>query len=295
MATTEHVEAVRAFNRFYTAKIGLTRGTYARPLPEVRVMYELAHGTEEVAELRTALDIDPGQLSRVLAKLEEQGLITKAPSPLDARRHLVRLTEAGEARFAEMDQDSADAIGTVLDDLGDAAAVVAAMQRLQHTIEPQGTLTLREFGPGDFGWLVHRHGVLYAREFGWDQSFERLVAKIAAEFDPDTDRAWLATIDGDPMGAIMCVRLDATTAKLRTLLVEPKARGKGVGKALVDQVIRHATDSGYTTLTLWTQSHLHAAIRIYESRGFTLDKAWPDPAFGKDDLVSQTWSLTLKP
>ena len=295
MAMTEHVESVRAFNRFYTAKMGLTRGTYARPLPEVRVMYELAHGTEEVAELKQALEIDPGQLSRVLAKLEDQGLIIKGPSPLDARRQVARLTEAGRERFAAMDKDSADAIGAVLDGLGDGAAVVGAMAQLKRAIEPEGTLTLREFEPGDLGWMVQRHGALYAREYGWDQSFERLVARIAADFDPTTDRGWVAEIDGEPMGAIMCVRLDETTAKLRTLLVEPKARGKGVGKALVDQVIRHARASGYTTLKLWTQNHLHAAIRIYESRGFVLEREWPDPAFGKDDLVSQTWSLTLKP
>jgi len=162
-------------------------------------------------------------------------------------------------------------------------------------MEPTGTLTLREFEPGDLGWMVQRHGALYTREFGWDQSFERLVARIASDFDPTTDRGWVAEIDGQPMGAIMCVRLDETTAKLRTLLVEPKARGKGVGKALVDQVIRHARADGYATLKLWTQSHLHAAIRIYESRGFVLEREWPEPAFGKDDLVSQTWSLTLKP
>jgi DNA-binding MarR family transcriptional regulator/GNAT superfamily N-acetyltransferase len=295
MAMTEHIEAVRAFNRFYTAKLGLTRGTYARPLPEVRVMYELAHGIEEVAELKQALEIDPGQLSRVLTKLEDQGLITKTPSALDARRQRVRLTDAGTARFAEMDRASADAVEAVLDGLGDAAAVVTAMAQLKTAIEPEGTLTLREFEPGDLGWMVQRHGVLYAREYGWDQSFERLVARIASDFDPTTDRGWVAEIDNDRVGAIMCVRVDESTAKLRTLLVEPKARGKGVGKALVDQVIRHARTSGYTTLTLWTQSHLHAAIRIYESRGFQLREEWPEPAFGKDDLVSQTWSLTLKP
>lgn len=294
MAMTEHVAAVRAFNRFYTAKMGLTRGTYARPLPEVRVMYELAHGTEEVAELKQALDIDAGQLSRIISRLEEQGLASREPSPLDARRQHVRLTDAGKARFAAMDKDSADAIGAVLDDFGDAAAVIAAMAQLKSAIEPEGTLTLREFEPGDLGWMVQRHGALYAREYGWDQSFERLVARIASDFDPTTDRGWVAEIDNHKVGAIMCVRVDESTAKLRTLLVEPKARGRGVGKALVDQVIRHARTSGYTTLTLWTQSHLHAAIRIYESRGFQLQEEWPDPAFGKDDLVSQTWSLTLK-
>ena len=230
MAMTEHVEAVRAFNRFYTARMGLTRGTYARPLPEVRVMYELAHGTEEVAELARALEIDAGQLSRVLSRARGAGTghAANPPRSMPAGSWCGSPRRA-EERFAEMDEDSADAIGAVLDDLGDAAAVVAAMTQLKRAIEPEGTLTLREFEPGDLGWMVQRHGALYAREYGWDQSFERLVARIAADFDPTTDRGWVAEIDGDKVGTIMCVHQDETTAKLRTLLVEPKARGRGVG------------------------------------------------------------------
>lgn len=294
MATTEHVEAVRAFNRFYTAKMGLTRGSYARPLPEVRVMYELAHGTEEVAALRDALQIDPGQLSRVLTKLEEQGLVSREPSPHDARRQLVRLTETGKQRFAAMDKDSADAIGVVLDALGDSSAVIAAMAGLRAAIQPEGTLTLRGPDLGDLGWIVERHAVLYGREYGYDQSFERLVAQIMADFDPRTDRAWIAELDGTRVGAILYVSIDDDTAKLRTLLVEPSGRGKGVGKALVNAVIRHATQQGQATLTLYTNAHLHAARHIYERAGFTLTHEEPERAYGHDH-VAQTWSLTLNP
>jgi len=294
MATTNHVEAVRDFNRFYTARMGLTRGSYARPLPEIRVLYELSHGTTEVADLRQALEIDPGQLSRVLSKLEEQGLATRAASPVDARKQVVTLTEAGAARFAEMDTESAEEVAAVLEALPDADEVVQAMQTLKAAIEPQGTLTLRDLEPGDLGWLVQRHGELYAREFGYDQTFERLVAQIAADYDPATDRAWVAEIGGTKVGAILCVRGDDTTAKLRTLLVEPKARGRGVGGTLVDQVIRYATTHGYATLTLYTNDNLHSARRLYERAGFTLTHEQPEHAYGHDH-VAQTWSLTLKP
>ncbi|MDA0181413.1 helix-turn-helix domain-containing GNAT family N-acetyltransferase [Solirubrobacter phytolaccae] len=294
MATTDHVEAVRDFNRFYTARMGLTRGSYARPLPEIRVLYELSQGTTEVAELRKALEIDPGQLSRVISKLEEQGLARKATSPLDARKQTVTLTEAGAERFAQMDAESADTLQAVLDELPDADEVVQAMRSLKAAIEPQGTLTLRDLEPGDLGWLVQRHGELYAREFGYDQSFERLVAKIAADFNPDTDRAWVAEIGGTKVGAILCVHHDDTTARLRTLLVEPKARGRGVGNTLVDTVIRHARASGYATLTLYTNDNLHPARRLYERAGFTLTEATPERAYGHEH-VAQTWSLTLRP
>jgi len=157
-----------------------------------------------------------------------------------------------------------------------------------------GQLTLRGLEPGDLGWLVERHGVLYAREYRWDESFERLVARIAADFTPRTDRMWGAEIGGERVGAVLCVHQDETTAKLRTLLVEPVARGRGVGGALVDEVIRHAKQRGYSTLTLWTNDVLTAARRIYERAGFVLTDESPHHAFGHD-LTEQTWSLTLKP
>jgi GNAT superfamily N-acetyltransferase len=169
------------------------------------------------------------------------------------------------------------------------------MRRLRQAIEPHATTTtIRGLQPGDLGWLVERHGVLYAREYGWDDSFERLVAKIAADFDPSNDRAWIAEINGQRAGAVLCVHDTPERAKLRTLLVEPHARGLGLGGQLVDEVIRHARDRGYTTLNLWTNDILHAARRIYERAGFTLASETPHHAFGHD-LTQQIWSLTLHP
>ena len=166
------------------------------------------------------------------------------------------------------------------------------MQQAATVRSSRGTLRVRGLEPGDLGWLVERHGVLYAREYGWDQSFERLVASIAAEFNPDTDRALDRGDDTSAIGAVLCVHADDATAKLRTLLVEPQARGLGLGTTLVQEVIRHAKQRGYTTLTLWTNDVLHAARRIYEREGFTLQHEAPHQAFGHD-LVEQTWSLTL--
>ena len=168
------------------------------------------------------------------------------------------------------------------------------MQRLRAAIEPTRETVIRGLRPGDLGWLVERHGVLYAREYGWDASFERLVAQIAADFDPDQDRAWIAEVDGERAGAVLCVHDTPETAKLRTLLVEPRARGLGLGTRLVDEVIEHARRRGYRTLTLWTNDVLHAARRIYERAGFTLQHEAPHRAFGHD-LTEQTWSLTLQP
>jgi DNA-binding MarR family transcriptional regulator len=291
MATDEDIEAVREFNRLYTSRIGLTRnGLYrtAHPLAEARVLYELgANDSTESSDLRTALRIDAGQLSRLLKKLEADGLLTRGASPLDARRQQVRLTERGKAAFATINERSAQEIGALLDE---TPGLVAAMQTLRRALEPKD-LRIRGLEPGDLGWLVERHGVLYAREYGWDQSFERLVAQIAADFDPDTDRGWIAETH-ERVGAVLCVHQDDTTAKLRTLLVEPHARGLGVGTTLVRAVIRYAKQRGYSTLTLWTNDILTAARRIYEREGFTLEHEAPNPAFGHA-LVEQTWSLTL--
>jgi DNA-binding MarR family transcriptional regulator/GNAT superfamily N-acetyltransferase len=296
MASPQDVAAVREFNRFYTARLGMTRNGLHRtghPLAEARVLYELgAHGPTETRDLRAAMAIDAGQLSRLLTRLEAKGLLTRHR---DARRQRVRLTDEGQATFARLDERSAEEVAALLDALPDPTVAVERMNALRRAIEPSSnTVLLRDPEPGDLGWLVERHGALYAREYGWDQSFERLVAGIVAAFDPGTDRAWIAELDPERAGAVLCVHHDDSTAKLRTLLVEPHARGLGLGTRLVDAVNRHARNRGYTTLTLWTNDVLTAARRIYERAGFSLQHEHPHRAFGHD-LVEQTWSRTLSP
>jgi DNA-binding MarR family transcriptional regulator/N-acetylglutamate synthase-like GNAT family acetyltransferase len=297
MADDDQIEAVRAFNRFYTSRMGLTRGGYLKtshPLAEARVLYELgAHGPKETSDLKTTLDIDAGQLSRLLSKLATEGLIAREPSPLDARRQRVALTQSGTQTFTTLNERSANEIGDILDALPDPHAALNAMTQLKNAIEPDGPLIIRGPDPGDLGWLVQRHGILYAREYGWDESFERLVAQIAADFHPPQDRAWIATRNHTKLGAVLCVHADDTTAKLRTLLVEPQARNLGLGTTLVNEVIEHARNRGYETLTLWTNDILTAARRIYEKAGFALQHEAPNPAFGHD-LTEQTWSHNLK-
>jgi DNA-binding MarR family transcriptional regulator/GNAT superfamily N-acetyltransferase len=296
----DHVAAVRAFNRFYTSRLGMVRGGLHRtphPLAEARVIYELGAGPQPVTQLREALAMDAGQLRRLLARLEQGGLLTRERSPQDARRQTARLTQAGEQSFATLDRRSAAEVAQLLDGLSDhdRRRLVAAMETIGRVLDKQPrTTVIRGLRPGDLGWLVERHGALYAEEYGWDQGFERLVAGIVAEFDPAADAGWIAELDGERAGCVLCVHADDRTAKLRTLLVEPQARGTGLGTQLVDEVIRHARARGYTTLTLWTNDVLTAARRIYERAGFTLDREAPHRAFGHD-LVEQTWSLTLRP
>ena len=214
------------------------------------------------------------------------------------RRQTARLTPAGEQAFATLDRRSAAEVAELLDGLPDhdRRRLVAAMDTIGDILQmpKDRTVVIRGLRPGDLGWLVERHGALYAEEYGWDQGFERLVAGIAADFDPATDAAWIAELGGERAGCVLCVHEDDRTAKLRTLLVEPHARGTGLGTQLVDEVIRHARARGYATLTLWTNDVLSAARGIYVRAGFTLEHEAPHRAFGHD-LVEQTWSLTLRP
>jgi DNA-binding MarR family transcriptional regulator/N-acetylglutamate synthase-like GNAT family acetyltransferase len=303
MVPAERVAAVRAFNRFYTSRLGMVRGGLHRtehPLAEARVLYELgATGPQPVAQLRRSLAMDAGQLSRLLAKLEATGLVERRKAPGDGRRQTARLTARGARAFATLDRRSAGEIAELLDGLPepDQQRLIAATQAIRRVLDPprRRTVVLRGPRPGDLGWLVERHGALYAQEYGWDASFERLVAGIVAAFDPATDAAWIAELDGERAGCVLCVHEGEQTAKLRTLLVEPHARGAGLGAKLVDEVIRHARAQGYRTLTLWTNDVLTAARRVYERAGFTLQHEAPHRAFGRDGLVEQTWSLTLKP
>jgi DNA-binding MarR family transcriptional regulator/ribosomal protein S18 acetylase RimI-like enzyme len=298
VADPHQINAVREFNRFYTSRLGMTRNGLHRtthPLAEARVLYELgAHGVVETSTLRETLAIDAGQLSRLIKRLEEQGVLTRLASPRDARRQQVQLTPQGQTTFERLDEGSKHEVGALLESLPDPEGAIAAMGALRRAIDPDRTVTIRDRRPGDLGWLVERHGVLYAREYGWDESFERLVAGIVAQFDPTQDRAWIAETNGRRAGAVLCVHDTPQRAKLRTLLVEPHARGLGIGKQLVDEVIRHASARGYATLTLWTNDVLHAARHIYERAGFSLHSEAPHHAFGHD-LTEQTWSLTLHP
>jgi DNA-binding MarR family transcriptional regulator/GNAT superfamily N-acetyltransferase len=299
------VAAIRAFNRFYTARIGALRDgllATAHPLPEARVLYELGQReTTDAGDLRRTLELDAGYLSRLLARLEKQGLIARERSPDDARRQLVALTPAGRDAYATLDARSAAEIGTLLDGLADddRARLRAAMDTVREVLDgaPRpAAFALRPPRPGDYGWVVQRHGALYAEEYGWDETFEALVARVVADYaqdhDPEREAAWIAEVAGRPVGSIFCVRRDERAAKLRLLLVEPDARGLGVGQALVDECVRFARAAGYAELVLWTNDVLTGARRLYERAGLALVAAEPHRAFGHD-LVGEDWALRL--
>jgi DNA-binding MarR family transcriptional regulator/N-acetylglutamate synthase-like GNAT family acetyltransferase len=302
----DRVAAVRAFNRFYTGRIGVLGEGFLHTqhtLTEARVLYEL--GTREVvevAELRRELAMDAGYLSRLLSRLEEQGLVARERSEDDGRRQRVRLTAAGQAASAELDRRSAAEIGELLDGLGEERQrrLMAAMRAIAEVLgdDPpsDGAVVLRPPHPGDYGWIVHRHGAQYAEEYGWDETFEALVARIVADYaehhDPKREAAWIAEVDGEPVGCVLCVREDEATAKLRLLLVDPRARGRGIGGRLIDECLRFARRAGYERIVLWTNDVLHDARRLYERAGFELVESGAHHAFGHD-LVEQTWARSL--
>jgi len=296
MAAAAHIDALRSFNRFYTRRLGLVRGGLVKtphPLAEARVLYELSHGgPTETSDLKAALDVDAGQLSRLLDRLVDKRLVVREPHPSDARRRIVRLTPTGIEEFATLDRRTVEQAGELLDGLPDQERLIAALRDVRDALDPRGEVAVRDLEPGDIGWMAERHGVLYSREYGWDQSFEILVAQIMGAFRPGTDRGWIATVDGRRAGCVLYVHESAKTAKLRTLLVEPEARGHGLGARLVGAVIEHARGQGHEELVLWTNDILTAARRIYERAGFVKTSEAPHHAFGHD-LVEQTWSLRL--
>jgi DNA-binding MarR family transcriptional regulator/GNAT superfamily N-acetyltransferase len=305
-AGLDGIEAVRRFNRFYTRQIGaLQEGLLNSPfsLTEARVIYELAQTDGASAtELGEKLGLDAGYLSRILRRFQAQGLVDRAPSPTDGRRSRISLTERGRGEFAGLNDGSRAQVGAMLGGLSpeDAKRLVGAMATVERMLgddpEPRVPYILRPHQPGDMGWVVHRHGVLYAREHGWDETFEALVAEIAAKFiqqlDPRRDRCWIAEREGEIVGSVFLVKHTDQVAKLRLLLVEPSARGLGIGHRLVAECIRFARQAGYGRITLWTNSVLHAARKIYEQAGFTLVHEEPHHSFGHD-LVGQTWDLDL--
>jgi len=299
------IDAVRRFNRFYTRKIGVLEERLMRSpfsLAEARVVYELGQRTTVTAgELARELALDPGYLSRLLGGLEQRRLVAKAPSPSDGRQSLLSLTAAGRDAFAALDAQSAEQTAALLDQVpaAEQARLVAALGTIERLLGPRAAGTayvLRPHRPGDMGWIVHRHGALYAQEFGWNESFEALVAEIAARFiekyDAKRERCWLAEQEGEILGSVLLVKQSPTIAKLRLLLVEPEARGLGVGARLVDECIRFARLAGYRKVTLWTQSILVPARRIYERAGFRRMREEPHRSFGHD-LVGEHWELKL--
>jgi DNA-binding MarR family transcriptional regulator/N-acetylglutamate synthase-like GNAT family acetyltransferase len=302
----ERVEAVRRFNRFYTKRIGvLHEGLLGSSfsLTEVRVLYELAHRHPATAtELRRELGLDAGYLSRILRGFHKKGLMAKAQSETDGRQSLLSLTEAGKEAFAPLNAGAHEEIAGILGGLSEThqKRVLEAMGTIQAVmgdeIQKEETFLLRPPQPGDMGWVVHRHGVLYGQEYQWDEQFEALVASIVAQFirnyDPKRERCWIAERNGEIEGSVFLMRQSKTVAKLRLLLVEPRARGMGVGSRLVGECVRFARQAGYRKLVLWTNSVLHSARRIYERAGFRLVNEEPHHSFGHD-LVAQTWELKL--
>lgn len=302
----QDIDAIRHFNRAYTRRIGLlNRGLLQSEfsLVEARILYELAHRqTTTAAELAEFLALDPGYLSRLLAGLAKRGFVSRERSPEDRRAVVLGLTTSGRGAFAELDRRSKAEVSEMLEGLaaGKRQALVSAMTTVDALLDNKTTpqTLIRTHEPGDLGWIVERHGALYAREYGFDSGFEALVAEIAAkflkEFDPARERCWIAEMDGRRAGSVMLVKQSLEVAKLRLLLVEPEARGLGLGRRLVDTCLRFARAAGYREITLWTNSILDEARALYESLGFALVKEAPHRSFGRD-LIGQDWSLRLNP
>ncbi len=301
------IETVRHFNRFYTKQIGvlldgLLRSPYS--LTEARIIYELARREDSTAtELGAKLGLDAGHLSRILHGFQSGGLVVKRRAANDGRRSLLNLTEQGRAAFAMLNSRSQDDAGQMLRSLSatDQNRLVAAMHTIEDVLgagpKRSTPYVLRPHQPGDMGWVVHRHGVLYAEEYGFDERFEALVATIVAEFierfEPRRERCWIAEVDGEIMGSVFLVRQSDADAKLRLLLVDPEARGLGLGARLVAECIRFARRTGYARITLWTNSVLVAARHVYRQAGFKLVDQAPHTSFGRD-LVGETWELPLR-
>lgn len=304
----EQVESVRKFNRFYTRQIGLLEDGFLHSpfsLTEVRVLYELAHHEQTTAtHLAQELGMDGGYLSRLLRSFRQRGMVISTPSPSDRRQALLSLSDAGEREFAKLNGHQRRAIEELLVPLpsSERERLVAAMVSIEEVLgakaEHKVPYILRPHQSGDMGWVIHRHGVLYNQEYGWDERFEALVASITAQFiehfDPVRERCWIAERDGENVGSVFLVKHPDRPgiARLRLLLVEPRVRGLGIGGRLVHECTRFARRAGYHTITLWTNSVLHAARKIYENEGYKVVDEAPHHSYGHD-LVGQTWELKL--
>jgi len=304
--TEQRIAIVRRFNRFYTKQIGLLGESYLETpfsLTEARVLYELAHRERLSATvLARELALDAGYLSRILRGFERRRLLSRTRSKSDGRQSHLALTARGRAAFAPLDSRSRADIGTLLARLGPAEQrrLLDAMRTIESLLGGGPTskepYVLRPHQPGDMGWVVHRHGALYAQEYGFDERFESLVAGVVARFvdryDPRRERCWIAEKDGEVVGSVFLVRRTRSVAQLRLLLVEPKARGLGIGERLVAECVRFARQAGYRKITLWTNSVLRAARRLYQAAGFRRVHHEKHESFGRK-LVGETWELTL--
>lgn len=302
-----YVQTVRNFNRFYTRQIGLlNEGLLDSPfsLTEVRALYELAHRERPTAsDLCKDLGLDAGYASRILRSFEKQGLIEKKPSPQDARQSLLSLTGKGRKIFEPLDTRSDEQVDGMLKALSPAQQenLARAMRVIEAVLggreKPEGAYVLRQHRPGDMGWVVQRHGELYWQEYRYDERFEALVAKIAGDFVeklvPARERCWIAERDGGRVGSVFLVQKSKTISKLRLLLVEPSARGLGIGGRLVYECVRFAREVGYKKMMLWTQSELTSARAIYQKAGFQLVAKKRHQSWGRKDLVAETWELAL--
>jgi DNA-binding MarR family transcriptional regulator/GNAT superfamily N-acetyltransferase len=304
----DRISAIRRFNRFFTRQIGVLReGLLHSPysLTEARIIYDLAHReVVTAADLGRELGLDAGYLSRIVSRLEQQGLLDRLPSESDGRQRLLRLTPAGEQAFALLDQRARDEVGEMLHNLSEEEQqrLLTSMQTIESVFDKGKSFKfaepffLRSHESGDMGWVTHRHCVLYRQEYNWDERFEALVAQIVSDFinnyNPARERCWIAEMGGEIVGSVFVVQASETVAKLRLLLVEPKARGLGLGSRLVEECLRFARRHGYKKMMLWTNSILVAARHIYERAGFKLVAQEAHHSFGHD-LIGETWELVL--
>ena len=302
----ESVAAFRRFNRFYTKQIGLlTQGLLKTrfPLTQARILYELAQYEQCTANsIIRELNIDPGYLSRILSNFEKDGLIRKIRSRSDSRQRILKLTAQGKKSFSVLDERSTKEAETLLLGLSgeDRHRLLHAMQTIQNILgnepEPSASYLLRPHEPSDIGWIIHRHGFLYSEEYGFDETFEALVAEILAQFirkhDPKRERIWITEQDGERTGSVMIVDAGDHVAQLRLLLVEPKARGNGIGKRLINECIKFSKRNRYQKIRLWTQSNLLEARHLYAKAGFELVEQKPHTSFGHD-LIAEFWESSL--
>ena len=300
------VGAIRAFNRFYTRKIGVVDGMASSPfaLAEARVLYELAHREQATAtDIRKELGLDAGYMSRILREFERRKLIWREQSKTDERQKFLSLTAKGRRAFAPLDARSNRDVVAILEGLSPTKrkqlvdAVQAVRRLLGDKVQTSTSYLLRQHQPGDLGWIVHRQAILYAEEYGWDGTYEALAGEIVAQFiknyDPNRERCWIAEKDGERVGGAFVAKVSDDIAQLRLLHVEAQARGLGIGKRLVEECLRFARRAGYQKMTLWTQSNLHAARHIYKQAGFQVVREQQHHSFGKD-LTAETWELNLR-